>query len=171
MPESDFLDGLEGEALFDPDEDVLVPPGKYPAHIKSLSIYPRKTRYASNADVYIPMYQIAEEAGENAGVLVRDVGVWRFTATKNPDTKKIKAGRGNLQYKRLLEILGMEIPEVKDSYGKVIYRLPKLLESDIAGKPVVIDVFHEEWKGKHGEMCKAAKARLAHVWSDGKPLE
>ena len=166
------LDNLEGEALYDPEVNGMLPAGTYPAHVKSLNIYERKTRYGSPAQVYAPVYVVAPEAGEHAGTTVHDSGIWRFIADNtDDDTKSLKVGQGNAQYKKLLETFGIVMPVVSNGDGRVLYMLPEVEASDIVGQPVVIDVFHEEWVGRFGEQRKAAKAKIAHAWGDGKHLK
>ena len=172
MPNAgEVLDSLEGEALFDPNAGEILPSGTYPAHVKQLNVYQRTTRYGSEAQVYVPVYLIAPEAGEHAGVTVHDTGIWRFVADKDKTTQRVLVGRGNSQYKKLLETFDVEIPTVSNGDGRVLYKLPEVTEKDIIGQPVMINVHHEEWTGRFGEQRKAAKAKIYHRWADGKNLE
>ena len=172
MPNAgEVLDTLEGEALFDPSAGEILPSGTYPAHVKQLNVYQRTTRYGSEAQVYVPVYLIAPEAGEYAGVTVYDAGVWRFVADKDKETQRVVVGQGNSSYKKFLETFDIELPTVSNGDGRVLYKLPEITENDIIGHPVMINVHHEEWTGKFGEQRKAAKAKIYHRWADGKHLE
>ena len=171
MPNAgEVLDALEGEALFDPNAGEILPPGTYPAHVERLNVYQRTTRYGSEAQVYVPVYLLAPEAGEYAGTTVHDAGIWRFVANKDENTQRVVVGQGNALYKKFIETFDVEMPTVSNGDGRVIYKLPEVAEKDVVGQPVVIDVHHEEWIGRFGEQRKAAKAKIAHAWGDGKHL-
>ena len=161
-------DVLDDDAYYDPGEKVIIPEGSYPAHIISFYVSKEKpTRYGNPYNIYKPEYRIDKSVDVYGGMTVSDKGIFRFRGKNNNPSKKSNA-KGNLPYKNMLDKL--EIPLTKVVMGgKEVYKLPSVDESQVIGIPVIINVYHDTFKGNYG-MQKSAVANIAHLWKDGESL-
>ena len=165
----DILDDvLDDDAYYDPDEKTIVPEGSYPAHIVSFDVSrEKKTVYGNPYNIYKPVYRIDKSVDMYGGMNVSDKGIFRFRGKNSNPSKKSNA-KGNLPYKNMLDKLGIPLVKVIIN-GKEVYKLPSVDESQVDGMPVIINVFHDTFKGSYG-MQKTAVAKIAHMWKDGKNL-
>ncbi|MAG27153.1 hypothetical protein CMI47_16575 [Candidatus Pacearchaeota archaeon] len=162
-------DVLDDDAYYDPDEKIIIPEGSYPAHIISFYVSKEKpTRYGNPYNIYKPVYRIDESVDIYGGMSVSDKGIFRFRGKNNNPSKKSNS-KGNLPYKTMLDKLEIPLNKVVVN-GKEVYRLPSVDESQVYGKPVIINVYHDTFKGSYG-VQKVAVANIAHAWKDGKPLD
>mgnify|MGYP001386210372 CR=1 FL=1 len=164
---SDVLGSIEGDnAYFDPNADELISEGTYPAHIVRLNIRSDiSLKNGGSADVYVPTYRLAESAGKFSGEEVDDNGIFRF---KGKQRKRSKGG-GNVAYKEMLDAVGIPMRETEIS-GKKVIDLPPVNEHDIFGTPVFVNVFHDTFEGRSGQVT-VERARIAHAWGDGDKLD
>ena len=161
-------DVLDDDAYYDPGEKTIIPEGSYPAHIISFDISREKnTRYGNPYNIYKPEYRIDKSVDIYGGMSIGDKGIFRFRGKNNNPSKKSNA-KGNLPYKNMLDKL--EIPLTKVSVkGKEVFKLPSIGEDQVIGIPVIINVYHDTFKGIYG-VQKNAVATIAHMWKDGKNL-
>jgi hypothetical protein len=54
--------------------------------------------------------------------------------------------------------------------GKKVIDLPPVNEHDIFGTPVFVNVFHDTFEGRSGQVT-VERARIAHAWGDGDKLD
>ena len=162
-------DVLDDDAYYDPNEKTIIPEGSYPAHIISFDISrEKKTVYGNPYNIYKPVYRIDKSVDIYGGMSVSDKGIFRFRGKNNNPSKKSNA-KGNLPYKNMLDKL--EIPIVKVTVkGKEVYKLPSVDEAQVTGIPVIINIYHDTFKGSYG-VQKNAVAKIAHIWKDGERLE
>lgn len=164
------------DAYYDPDAPTvdIVPEGQYTAHIVGLE---KKNdviiRKKFLADIYNPKYKLAPNNGEYAGEVVKGGGIFRFK--KPPDNKKHlrdRKGGGNVQYKEFLDAADVELQydEVPGT-GKKVAVLPELLEEDVFGTPVVIEIRHRDWFTRDGRKMTDAEGFIVSQWSDGDTLD
>lgn len=193
-----FEDEVGGESSYDPAKDPMAPiaEGVFPAHIVGCSIdTDRIIKGTSLADIYNPMYRIAEAAAdrtyylidadgkgievsgeEYVGREVKGSGIFRF---KNPsgDSRfrglKDNAG-GNFRYMEFTDFIGVK-PEKRMVDGKATFRLRALTEDDLLGKPLYISVFESTWTSKKtatlGQEFKTIKAVPQGPWPEGAGAE
>jgi len=178
MEMNEFIDQItQDEAYFDPDanEMTMVPEGVYPAHVTSLNVKEDvvvKRKWLS--DIYVPSFTIANESNDAAGMRVNDSnygqGVFRF---KKPDPSsglEDRQGAGNSGYKALLDALEIKAEEHQAEDGRKLYKLPRLVEEDIVGLPVLIKVFHQKYQSS-GEERVSVKAAIESGWTEGQKIE
>jgi len=181
------------ESFYDSELDFTgpLPEGEYPAHIvrvditTSLAIPKKNPRHL--VDIYNPFYRIAEEAERLAfqrkdreGNIVnisgkklvgreqRGDGIFRY---KNPSGiprfRHLKDNQGgNRRYRDFVSYLDIPMEETTIE-GKKLFRLPRLSEKDIIGKPVMIRIYHADWKRRDGITVQAAKAIPVGPWPTG----
>jgi hypothetical protein len=186
---------------FDPDdtqEYVPLPRGKYSAHItnvelkrENLSINSRSNPGAKHlCDIYNVTYEIDpsisnltlrddegnEHPGSNfSGRKVLSKGFFLF---KNPNGREdhLPNPGGNARMHFLLKASGYPIDKavIEDDTGnkKEVERLPVYLDGDkMVGKPVIINVVHEEWTDKEGEEKITPKESGVSEWKEGQAIE
>lgn len=146
--------------------------GVYPAHITDLDIVNditiRKT--GNKADIYKPVYKIAEEAGNHVGRVVKSGGIFRFKGEPPSSGDKRESTSGNRSYKQFLEICNVPLEENKDpNNGEISYSLPTVTKEDIYGYPVMVRVRHKEYY-LNEEMRISVEASLLYSWGDGNKL-
>lgn len=176
-----FDEEMEKESYYDPAKNPMAPfaQGVFPAHIVGCSIdVDRVIKGTSLADIYNPIYRIAEAAADRTYYLAEEVkdkdgnltgevtetevsgeryvgrevkgsGIFRF---KNPS--------GDSRFRGLKDNTGgnfryMEFtefigikPERQVVGGKAKFRLRALAEEDLLGKALYISVFESTWTSK-----------------------
>lgn len=151
ITKEDFLESILGnntstaDAYYSEEDDVNIDDGTYPANVIDMTSQNIVTRYNTHCDLYKPLYQIAK--GLHKGVTIQDKGIWRFRT--EPTGIKNKSKRGNILYKKTLDILGIDLEEVEVD-GVILKRLPKLTKESIKGKSVLIDVVDDTYKASNG---------------------
>lgn len=192
--EKAFEDEMGEASYYDPAKNPMAPiaEGVYPAHIIGCSIdRNRVIKSDTLADIYNPIYRIAEAAADRTYYLtdadgaetevsgekfvgreVKGSGIFRF---KNPagDSRfrglKDNTG-GNFRYMEFTEFIGVE-PEKQMVDGKAKFRLRTLTEDDLIGKPLHISVFRSTWISKKaaslGQEFSAIKAVAQGPWTEG----
>jgi len=164
----------DGGAYYVPSDNDYeqVVEGVYPAHITDLNIVNditiRKT--GNKADIYKPVYKIAEEAGSHVGRVVKSNGIFRFKGAPPGSGDKRESTSGNRSYKQFLDVCKVPLEEHKDpNNGESSYSLPAVTREDIYGYPVMIRVRHKQYE-LNGELRTAVEASLLYSWGDGKKL-
>lgn len=189
-----FDDEMEEESYYDPAKNPMAPiaEGVFPAHIVGCTIdVNRVIKSTSLADIYNPVYRIAEAADDRTYYLTDDSGneievsgerfvgrevagsgIFRF---KNPagDSRfrglKDNTG-GNFRYMEFTEFIGVK-PEKQVVDGKEKFRLRTVTEDDLIGKPLYISVFESTWTSKKpaslGREFKSIKAVPQGPWPEG----
>tara|TARA_R100001480_G_scaffold783_2_gene2310 strand:- start:921 stop:1475 length:555 start_codon:yes stop_codon:yes gene_type:complete len=164
----------DGGAYYVPSDDDYeqVAEGTYPAHITDLNIVNditiRKT--GSKADIYKPVYKIAEEAGNHVGRVVKSGGIFRFKSPPPDSGEKRESTSGNRSYKKFLDACSVPLEENKDpNNGESSYSLPTVTREDIYGYPVMIRVRHKQYE-LNGELRTSVEANLLYSWGDGNKL-
>ena len=167
------------EAYYDPSQDVpsIVPEGMYKAYATKLNEREVIVRSQYVADVFNIEFEIADEnKGESveidgkavdksafSGKKVSSKGFFRF---KKPDPQNpLHDGlemntKNNKSYMELLNSFSIETEEDKD--GR--YFLPHINESDIEGRPVVLEIVHEHWTNTEGNDMVTPKAKSIYEW-------
>jgi hypothetical protein len=178
MEMNEFIDQInQDEAYFDPEanEMTMVPQGTYPAHITSLNVKEDvvvKGKWL--ADIYVPSFTIAKQSNDASGMKVNDSnygqGIFRFKKPDPSTNLEDRAGAGNSGYKSLLEALGFSLEEKKAEDGRVLYKLPRLVEDKVIGLPVLIKVFHQKYLSA-GEERVSVKASVESAWDEGQKVE
>lgn len=184
---------VEDESLYDPELDFAgpLPVGEYPAHIVKVEIKTNLAIPKANprhlVDIFNPWYRIAEEVEgltfqrkDKDGNIIeipgkklvgkeqRGDGIFRY---KNPlgDSRfrHLKDNRGgNKRYRDFVSYLDVPMEEsVVD--GKKLFRLPKLSESGIIGRPIMIRVYHKPWLRPDGVKVTTSKAIAIGPWPSG----
>lgn len=175
MTDIDDILGDSDDAWYFPDDDDYerVAEGIYPAHIVELDIVKNKTmrKSGNTADIYKPLYQVAEESASHVGRKVKSSGIFRFKSTDPALGGNRQSTSGNRTYRSFLDVIGVEPEESKDpNTGAVKYRLPSVTGEDAYGAPVMIRVKHREYDAG-GEVRISVEASLMYAWGDGKRLE
>ena len=178
MEINEFMDQInQDEAYFDPEanEMTMVPEGLYPAHITSLNVKEDvvvKGKWL--ADIYVPSFTIAKESNDAAGMKVNDSnygqGVFRFKKPDSSSGLEDRRGGGNHGYKNLLDALQVKAEEHKTEDGRKLYKLPRLVEENVVGLPVLIKVFHQKYQSS-GEERVSVKAAVESGWTEGQRVE
>jgi len=185
--------GAGDEAFYDSELDFAgpMPIGDYPAHIIKVDIATDVAIPKSNprnlTDIYNPWYRIAEEAegmtfqrkdkegnitnipGKKlVGKEQRGDGVFRYkNPAGEPRFRHLKDNRGgNRRYRDFVSYLDIPMEEASAD-GKKLFRLPRLSEADMIGRPIMIRIYHTEWVGKDGITRTAAKAIPIGPWHTG----
>ena len=160
------IDELIGgaDAWFDPSEAKSTPleEGSYSAQVTDLVIKKDKEVQGKFlADIYEPVFEIK-------GREVKHKGLFRF---KKPDPSthpNLEENSGsNKSYKELVESFSVKIEE--DSEGR--FYLPSVDDSDVAGMPVLIDVYHSKWIDNEGNERTTPRAGAIYVWDGQKKKE
>lgn len=181
------------EAYYDSELDFAgpLPIGDYPAHIVKVDITTDLAIPKNNprhlVDIYNPFYRIAEEA-ENmtlsrkdergnvvevpgkklVGKEQRGDGIFRYkNPSGNPRFRHLKDNRGgNRRYRDFVSYLDVPMEEAmyKD---KKLFRLPRLSENDIVGRPIMIRIYHKSWTRPDGITVPTAKAIAIGPWPSG----
>jgi len=156
MTEAYFIEG---------EPRKLLPEGKYKAHITGMDIKEDiKVRGKYIADIYSPVYTVAEcKDKEFIGREVYAKGVFRFKDGKGFEPNPT----GNRNFKIFCDVLKAEC-ESEEVDGKPRFKLPTLDEGSVIGSPVIVEVIHEEWTNKDGELTTSAKATNVFDWAQGK---
>jgi hypothetical protein len=164
----------DGGAYYIPSDDDYeqVAEGTYPAHITDLNIVNditiRKT--GNKADIYKPVYKIAEESGNHVGRVVKSGGIFRHKSTPPGSGDKRDSTVGNRSYKQFLDVCKVPIKEHKDpNSGESSFSLPAVAREDIYGYPVMIRVRHKQYE-LNGELRTSVEASLLYSWGDGNKL-
>ena len=157
----------DDNVYYDPEDDSYVPEGTYPANVVSVNKQSIVTRYNNKADIFKPVYRIDKSVDRYGGMEVYDKGIWRFKASRG--STKYKGGSGNRDYKDILEKFGIEL-ETVEKKGRMLVKLPELTLKNTSVYPVVINVWHESFKGRYG-MKKVSVARIAHIMKDNKHVK
>ena len=180
METNNFMEkfsGTDDEAFYDPsaEENKVVPQGTYPAHITGLNIKTDVTvRGMYLADIYVPTFTISKESNDAGGMKVNDEnygqGIFRF---KKPDPSsglQDRKGGGNNWYNDFVKAVGIKPEQVQTDDGRTLYKLPYLVEDDIIGKPVLIDVIHQKYKSGDTEKI-SVKAQVKGAWTEGSQID
>ena len=163
---SEFVDD-DDNVYYDPEDDSYIPEGTYPANVIRVDKQSIVTRYNNKADIYKPVYRIDKSVDKFGGMEVYDKGIWRFKSSIN--STKYKGGSGNKDYKDILEKFGIELETVEKN-GRMLVKLPDLTFENTTVHPVVVNEWHESFKGRYG-MKKVSVARIAHIMRSSKPLD
>lgn len=137
------------------EEDVGargIQPGTYKATIHSLSVKQSYTTKKGHlCDIYWVKYKIDDDHPEFGGVIIRDRGQFRYKESNHS---------ANLYYKQYLDKLNIPLEKVRVG-TKMRYELPPILLETIKGRPVLIEVYQDEWSGSRG-VRKEMIAKLKH---------
>ena len=185
----------EGSTYFDEAIDgyIPVPPGVYPAHVKSLEIRGTKrdgTPFANNCKVFDVTFQIADEVGSlevphlirnGDNTFVQSTGSNGDPSTINGSFLKGKnfrsdgiwitpspgEGEGwrNRRYIEFFQGCGIDFP-MQDGKTKVM----EIEESDIIGMPVLVKLANEAYTNADGEEKISIRAVNTLPWADGNRL-
>tara|TARA_R100000458_G_C8266197_1_gene241207 strand:- start:1550 stop:2086 length:537 start_codon:yes stop_codon:yes gene_type:complete len=164
LSKDDFLGSIIGDstdntdAYYSDEQDVDIDDGTYPATVIDMSYQNIITRYNTHADLYKPTYQISK--GIHKGATIVDKGIWRFKS--EPTGIKNKSNRGNILYKKMLDIFDIKLEQVEVD-GVILKRLPPLSKESIKGKSVLIDVVDDTYKTSYGKSFGKV-AILNGVW-------
>jgi len=182
-----ILDSTDSkDSWYDPKQDFSgpMPEGDYKAHVKSLGIKRNvvvKGKFLS--DIYEVTFTVADENSEmeyqndkgesisGATFVGRDFRSKGFFRFKKPDPStypNLEENSGsNKSYKELVESFSVSLEE--DSEGR--FFLPSVDESDIAGMPVLIDVYHSKWVDNEGNERTTPRAGAIYTWDGQKKKE
>lgn len=151
LSKDDFLGSITGsdnsnnvDAYYPEEQDVDIEDGTYPATVIDMSYQNIITKHNTHADLYKPLYQIAK--GTHKGVTISDKGIWRFRS--EPSNGVNKSNRGNIIYKKTLDMFGIDLEQVEVD-GVILKRLPPLSKESIKGKHVLIDVTEDTYKANY----------------------
>ena len=154
---NDILSDIDNNvAYYNPNDDTsgkkyaTIEEGTYEATVSKLNVKRDiviKNEYLS--DIFEATYTIEDDKYPDLkGREVKSKGYFRF---KTPDKTKypnLKDNQGNNKgYMIFAEACGFEMQ--KDEQGR--YLLPMVMESDIAGNPVVIKIVHDKWTDQSGD--------------------
>lgn len=183
----------EDESLYNPELDFVgpLPIGEYPAHVIKVEIKENLAIPKANprhlVDIYNPWYRIAEEAegmilyrkdkegntieipGKKlVGKEQRGDGIFRYkNPTKISKWRHLKDNQGgNRRYRDFVSYLDIPMEEAMVE-GKKLFRLPRLSEKDIVGRPIMIRIYHKDWTRKDGITVPTAKAIAIGSWATG----
>ena len=185
MSSVDNILDSKSEAYYDPAADFsgVMPEGSYKAYATELTVKENlviKNKYL--ADVYEVTFEVAKENSDNTyerdgkevsgkvfvGKNVKSKGFFRF---KKPDPSTypgLEENSGsNKSYKELVESFSVSLEE--DSEGR--FFLPSVDESDIAGMPVLIDVYHSKWVDNEGKDRTTPRVGAIYTWDGQKKKE
>ena len=177
MSSVDSILDSKSEAYYDPAADFsgVMPEGSYKAYATELTVKENlviKNKYL--ADVYEVTFEVAKENSDNTyerdgkevsgkvfvGKNVKSKGFFRYPGLE-------ENSGSNKSYKELVESFSVSLEE--DSEGR--FFLPSVDESDIAGMPVLIDVYHSKWVDNEGNERTTPRAGAIYVWDGQKKKE
>lgn len=123
------------------DSNAKIREGTYRAKVVSLKTrHNVKTKTGVYCDIYWMRYSIDAEHPEFSGVEIRDSGLFRF---KGNETSR------NRFYKKFLETIGLPFKKIEKD-GKIYYELPPLLDENVVGKNVQINIYENKWESASG---------------------
>lgn len=197
----DFANTENEYTYFDPDdtqEYVPLPRGKYNAHItgiqlkrQDMSINSRSEPGAKHlCDIYDVTYEVDPSVGD---LTIRDDQGTEYNGSTFSGRKVLSKGfflfkqpngredhlpnpGGNARVHYLLKATGYPIDKVmvEDKKGnkKEVEKLPVYLdENKLVGKPVIINVIHDEWTDKEGATKVTPKENGVSEWKGGHSIE
>jgi hypothetical protein len=123
------------------DSSSKITEGTYRAKVVALKTkHNVKTKTGVYCDIYWMRYSIDAEHPEFGGTEIRDSGLFRF---KGNETQR------NRFYKKFLETIGLPFKKIKQD-GKIYYELPPLLDENVVGKIVQINIYENKWESASG---------------------
>ena len=170
------------DAWYDPSADFsgVMPVGAYKAYAKDLVVKENlvvRSKYL--ADVYEVKFEVAEENAEIVydvdgkevsgksfvGKEIRSKGFFRFKSPDKSIYPNLEENSGsNKSYMELIESFGVKTEA--DNEGK--FFLPNVIESDVVGMPVILEVYHDFWTDRDGKDRTTPKAGGIFTWEGQK---